>query len=942
MAGVHDIKLVTLSIMIAIVASFTALSLAGHVRAASDRTRRIWLTAAAIALGGGIWSMHFVAMLAFSMPGMRMSYDLAPTLASLALAVAFTGAGLATLDWRTASGQRIFAAGALIGTGVASMHYIGMAAMRMPATLSYNPAWVVISIVIAFIAATTAVWLAARDHQWPHRIAAAILMGAAISGMHYAGMYAAIFTQSAVIDQAEGVADLGQTYLAAAIGLVTLLILLLAIGAVQIERLFRNGAQREARLRILGELNDHLFASGDALRAMAAAAELLGRRLGASRCAYADVDQDGDRFWIRNDYTAQGLESAVGEYSLDLFGARAATDLRGGETLVVRDITAEVAPGDGREMFQAIAIDAIICCPLIKDGRLAAMMAVHEDHARDWTPDEITLVQEVVERCWSHVSRIGAESRLRESEERLRLAVDNAEVGFWDVDVIHDTLIWPPRTKAMFGISPEVPVSMQDFYDGLHPEDRERTAAAFAAAADPSLRALYDVEYRTIGKEDAVVRWVAAKGRGVFDTSGACLRVAGTALNITGRKIAEEALRELNLTLEARIATAIEEREQAQEALRQSQKMEAMGSLTGGVAHDFNNLLTPIIGSLDMLVRKSVGTERERRLIDGALQSAERAKTLVQRLLAFARRQPLQPIAVDVGRLVEGLRELIGSTVGPTIDIRVDLMPDLPTAKADPNQLEMALLNLAVNARDAMPNGGELVIAAKREVVGLQGMPGLQLQHGEYVRLCVSDTGIGMDEATLQRATEPFFSTKGVGQGTGLGLSMVHGLAAQLGGEMTVESKPGEGTTIKLWLPISGAVVDDEHRMPESAFASEVLGMALLVDDEELVRMSTAAMLIDLGYKVVEAGSAEDALRLVHEGLKPDLMITDHLMPGMNGTELARKMKEIKPGLSVLLVSGYADAEGVNPALPRLTKPFRRVELAASLSALTTPISISA
>ncbi len=417
MTGVHDTKLVILSIVIAILASFTALSLAGRVRAASDRTRRIWLTAAATALGGGIWSMHFVAMLAFSMPGMPgmpMRYDLAPTLISLALAVGFTGAGLASLDWRAVTSRRVLVAGFLIGIGITSMHYLGMAARPLPATLSYNPARVAISIVIALVAATAAVWLAARDHQWPHRIVAAALMGMAISGMHYSGMYAATFTEAAAIDGADGMADLGQTYLAAAISLLTLLILLLAMGAMQLERLFQNAAQRESRLRFFAELNDHLFASEDGSRAMSAAVESLGRRLGASRCAYADVDQDGDRFWIRNDYCAQGLESSVGEYSLDLFGSHAAANLRAGQTLVVRDVAREVARGNGREMFAAIAIDAIICCPLIKGGRLTAMMAVHQDRARDWVRDEVDLVKDVVERCWAHVHRIGAESRLRE------------------------------------------------------------------------------------------------------------------------------------------------------------------------------------------------------------------------------------------------------------------------------------------------------------------------------------------------------------------------------------------------------------------------------------------------------------------------------------------------------------------------------------------------
>ena len=687
--------------------------------------------------------------------------------------------------------------------------------------------------------------------------------------------------------------------------------------------------ESEARLRFFGELDGRLFRAAGATDAMVAATEMLGRELGASRCAYADVDVDGDRFWIRNDYVAEGLLSSVGVYSLDLFGPRAAIGLRHDRTLVVCDVANELDPGQGREMFQAIGIDAIICCPLVKNGRLAAMMAVHQDRARNWTPNEISLVKEVVERCWAHVERVGAEARLRESEERLRLAVDNAEVGFWDVDVIADVLIWPPLTKAMFGISADVPVTMKDFYDGLHPDDLELTTTAFLAAADPDRRALYDVEYRTVGKEDGLIRWVAAKGRGVFDATGRCLRVAGTVIQITARKEAEEALHELNATLEARIAQAIAEREAVQDALRQSQKMEAMGQLTGGVAHDFNNLLTPIVGSLDMLQRRNVGGEREQRLIAGAMQSADRAKTLVQRLLAFARRQPLQATAVDLGQLMEGMADLLASTTGPKVHVLVDVAANLPPAMADPNQLEMALLNLGVNARDAMPDGGTLRIEATRQTVRIRRG---DLKPGHYVRVSVADSGLGMDAETLARAVEPFFSTKGIGKGTGLGLSMVHGLAAQLGGAVSIRSKQGAGTTVELWLPVSARPIQDPKLQPEPTEIDGKRGLALLVDDEEIVRSSTADMLAEFGYEVLEANSGEAALAMVNAGARPDLLVSDHLMPGMTGVELAKSLRELVPQLPVLIVSGYAESEGIAAGLPRLSKPFRSAELAASLA----------
>nr|WP_314443720.1 PAS domain S-box protein [uncultured Sphingomonas sp.] len=371
-----------------------------------------------------------------------------------------------------------------------------------------------------------------------------------------------------------------------------------------------------------------------------------------------------------------------------------------------------------------------------------------------------------------------------------------------------------------------------------------------------------------------------------------------------------------------------EELKAAQELLRQSQKMEAMGSLTGGVAHDFNNLLTPIIGSLDLLQRRQLGGEREQRLVDGALQSAERARLLVQRLLAFARRQPLQARAVDVGALVVGMADLVASTTGPQIKVVVSVADGLPAAVADPNQIEMAILNLSVNARDAMPNGGTLRISADEEVVCELHRSGLK--PGRYVRVSVADDGSGMDETTLARAIEPFFSTKGIGRGTGLGLSMVHGLASQLGGAMTIESRQGLGTNVQMWLPATQEAVRTQETTEEIDLGPAT-GTALLVDDEDLVRASTADMLAELGYSVMEARSAEEALSLMDGGHLFDLLVTDHLMPGMTGTELAREVRSRQPETRTLVVSGYAEVDGVAPDLPRLVKPFRKTDLAAKL-----------
>ena len=444
------------------------------------------------------------------------------------------------------------------------------------------------------------------------------------------------------------------------------------------------------------------------------------------------------------------------------------------------------------------------------------------------------------------------------------------------------------------------------FFDFVHPDDLPATLAEAGRLSEGVTTFRFENRYRAKDGSYRWISWIAVPEDGL--------------IHAVGRDITAEKERQAEL-------------EAAQEALRQAQKMEAMGQLTGGVAHDFNNLLTPIVASLDILQRRGVGSEREQRLMEGAAQSAERAKTLVQRLLAFARRQPLQPVAVDIADLVRGMADLVSSTTGPQIRVAVEVEDDLPPAKADPNQLEMALLNLAVNARDAMPEGGTLRITAAAEEVKGPVAGRLKLKPSKYIRLSVADTGVGMDKDTLARAVEPFFSTKGVGKGTGLGLSMVHGLTSQLGGALVIHSRPGLGTNVELWLPQS-------QDRPEAAAPAVGLeqaqgrGTVLLVDDEAFVRLSTAELLEDLGYQVLEAASAEEALGVVRNGTPLDLVVTDHLMPGMTGSDLARTVRTLRPGVPVLIISGYAESEGIEPDLPRLTKPFRKDELVASLAGL--------
>ena len=765
------------------------------------------------------------------------------------------------------------------------------------------------------------------------------------------------------------------------------------------------------------------------------------------------------------------------------------------------------------------------------------------------------------------------EGRLRESETRLRLATEAAEVGLWDVDVVNGTMFWPERVKAMFGISADVPVSMADYYAGLHPADREATSAAFDAALDPGRRALYDVEYRTVGKEDGLVRWVAAKGRGLFE-GDRCVRVVGTAIDVTARRRAEEALRaseeqfrilsqmlpnfvwatdplgavywfneriyayagvrpgeldgdawqailhpedrarvtevwqeavsartvyeceyrlrradgadrwflaraqpvlagdggvvrwvgtstdvddqkrvmaelvRFNETLEQRVAertaehdrvwrnsrdllvvigadgvfrainpaweailghspsevvgrhfggfiwpddaavtqSALEravsaddltdfenryrhrdgtprviswrtsqegdlvyaygrdvtaEREQAEalrqaeEALRQSQKLEAVGQLTGGVAHDFNNLLTVIKSSTDLLKRPDLPEDRRNRYVGAISDTVDRAAKLTGQLLAFSRRQALQPAVFDVGRSVAAVGDMVGTLTGARVEVVVRV-PDNPCfVDADPSQFDTALVNMAVNARDAMDGAGRLAIT----VAAVPGIPAVRSHPaviGSFVAVAITDTGAGIPAGRMERIFEPFFTTKGVGQGTGLGLSQVFGFAKQSGGEVRVESEVGRGTTFTLYLPeASGdAMVGTDPGEPEPLVDGHGT-CVLVVEDNHDVGAFATQTLAELGYGTVWAPDAAEALaELDRNADRFDVVFSDVVMPGMDGIDLAQEIRRRHADLPVVLTSGYSHVLARNGTFgfELLHKPYSVEQLSRILS----------
>ena len=401
------------------------------------------------------------------------------------------------------------------------------------------------------------------------------------------------------------------------------------------------------------------------------------------------------------------------------------------------------------------------------------------------------------------------------------------------------------------------------------------------------------------------------------------------------RRVAERTaeLAQTNADLERRVEERTAEREAALAQVHEMQKVESLGQLTGGVAHDFNNLLMAVLGNLEILRKYIPDDAKLLRLIDGAIQGAERGATLTKRMLAFARRQELQPATVAVPKLVESMVEMLSRSLGPGIEIGTEFEDDVPAARVDPNQLELALLNLALNARDAMPRGGTLTISAHRAVIGAGGVLGLK--SGEYVCIAETDTGFGMEEATVKRATEPFFTTKGPGRGTGLGLSMVDGLVAQSGGAMRISSKIGAGTTIELWLPVAEPERVEEGRPARPACVEGPRACrVLVVDDDPIVAAGTAAMLEDLGHSAIEAASAEIALQVLSSVSGIDFVITDHAMPGMTGTDLAECIRRTWPGVPVVLASGYPEVPGDELGLPRLSKPYRQEELARLLASM--------
>ncbi|RZF60970.1 response regulator [Sphingomonas populi] len=550
---------------------------------------------------------------------------------------------------------------------------------------------------------------------------------------------------------------------------------------------------------------------------------------------------------------------------------------------------------------------------------------------------------------------------LAKNEERLRLTTGAADIGTWEYDPESDVLIYDPRCKALFGLPADAEVTYQgSFVAGLHEDDRERALAAVARSLDPKSDGQYTIEYRTVGLQDKVTRWIDARGRTIRDETGR-VRFLGTVVDISARKQTELALAEsqaalrregeqrdqLNRTLEQKVAERTAEleaemasRSRVEAALRQSQKMEAVGQLTGGIAHDFNNMLTGVIGAMDIMKRRLATGRIDdlERFMDAAATSAQRAAALTARLLAFSRRQSLDTKPTDVNALAQSLDDLLRRSIRENIALDFALAPDLPLAMTDANQLESAILNLTINARDAMPEGGQLTIethvvefdtaytAVKPDIVP-----------GRYIMIGVSDTGVGMPPEVLEKVFEPFFSTKPTGQGTGLGLSMVYGFARQSGGQVRIHSRPGQGTSVKIYLPVAEPSAVAEGSDAPALVIDGHGQTVLLVEDDQSVRLLVRDVLEELHYQTIEASDADGALPILQSDQHIDLMVSDVGLPGMNGRQLAEVARAHRPDLPILFVTGYAENAAIRAGflgtnMAMITKPFAIEALSAKIA----------
>lgn len=674
-------------------------------------------------------------------------------------------------------------------------------------------------------------------------------------------------------------------------------------------------AQRRIDIR-----RNALLQLGDRLRMMTGpddmsfcAAQILGETLEVSRAGYGVIDAVSETITINRDWFTPETHSLAGVLHFRDYGSYI-DNLKRGELVAIADARLDDRTRSNAAALEAIHARAVFNMPIVEADGFVALLYLNHIDARPWPADDIAFVRDVADRTQVAIERRHAEIALAELAETLERQVEERtreRDRTWQNSQDMLAIIGPegrflavnPAWTGILGWAPAEVIGKSHIVF-CHPDEQALTADAYARARTAPLRQ----HKNRLRHKDGSYRWVSWVAAPEGD------HVYASGRHITAEQEAQDAL------------------QHAQDQLRQSQKMEAVGQLTGGLAHDFNNLLAAISGSLELMqTRIAQGRSSEiARYINIAEQAANRASALTHRLLAFSRRQTLDPRPTDVNRLIASLDDLLRRSVGPTVELEIVGAGGLWITLVDPNQLENAILNLCLNARDAMPDGGRITIETSNKWLDREGARERELAPGQYVALSVTDTGTGMTPEVIQRAFDPFFTTKPLGEGTGLGLSMIYGFARQSGGQVRIYSEVGEGTTMCLYLPRSDrpelADAPGMESLHDKAPAGG--GRVLIVDDEPAVRAVVTDVLTDLGYDVIEAGDGPTGLAILNTDIRVDLLISDVGLPkGMNGRQLADAARVDRPGLKVLFITGYAENAVVGNGqlemgMHILTKPF--------------------
>jgi PAS domain S-box-containing protein len=682
----------------------------------------------------------------------------------------------------------------------------------------------------------------------------------------------------------------------------------------------------ESRQRYLVELGDRLRKAETEAEIARAVAAIVGKALGCLRAGYAVVS--GHHTYIQNDWTDGSVRSLTGQHEFTALGPGYITLIRRGEVLVVPDIDSHAATRDSAASWRAIDVGAVLNVPLMENGELVGLIYAHAGTPRAWTGDEVSLVEDMADRTWEAIGRARATQALRRMNETLEAQVRERTAQrdrMWTLST--DIMMMTNTNGKILSVNPawttllgwrEDELVGSSFYEFIHPDDIEMTRVERRKLEAGKMVHHFENRYRTKAGGAVWLSWKAVPDGGI---------VHSVARDITAEREQAEAL------------------QAAEEALRHAQKMEAVGQLTGGIAHDFNNLLQGILGSL-ALVEKRIEQGRPEGLAEYAAHaraSAERAGALTHRLLAFSRRQPLDPKPVQANPLIVAMEPLLRRTLGEMIVLNFQLAEDLWPTLCDPHQLDSAILNLAINARDAMPDGGMLTIRSYNAGAASQNTPPPGgLAGGDYICLAVTDTGTGMPPDVVERAFDPFYTTKPIGQGTGLGLSMVYGFMRQSGGHARIASTVGRGTTLSLFLPRhEGADIYETgpDAAPPAAQAAPGQGAVLVMEDEPVVRSIVVEVLEDLGYQTIEAADGPAGLEILQSNRPIDLLVTDIGLPGLNGRQVADAARLTRPRLKILFMTGYAEtasmADGfLATGMQMITKPFAIDSLAARIKAI--------